>query len=108
MLWKRHSGAPLMNFYSALPQNPHAIVVIVMALSFHTEDPNRVGDIINIFLFTDLYPLAGSEAAQLTRKWGAILGGGTLTSLTDMSIMIGKQKVNPIAGWDESASQLYA
>ena len=87
-----------MNFYSALPQNPHAIVVIVMALSFHTEDPNRVGDIINIFLFTDLYPLAGSEAALLTRKWDTILGGVTLTSFADTSLLMGKQKVTPIEG----------
>ena len=58
------------------PHIPHAVVVMVMALAFHTKDVDRVEDTINIFLFTDLSPLAGLEAALLTRKWGAILGEG--------------------------------
>ena len=48
----------------------------------------------------------GLEAALLTRKWGAILGGGTLTSFTDTSLLMGKKKVAPITGCDEAASQL--
>ena len=35
-----------------------------------------------------------------------ILGGGTLNSFSDMSLLMGKQKVAPIAGWDEEGSQL--
>ena len=48
------------------------------------------------------------EAALLTRKWDAILQGGTLTSFADTSLLIGKQKVAPITGWDEAVSQLEA
>ena len=55
---------------------PHNFVVMVMALAFHTKDVEGVEDTLNIFLFTNLSPLVGSEAALLTRKWGAILGAG--------------------------------
>ena len=87
---------------------PHAVVVMVMALAFHTEDPDRMGGALNVFLFPDLSPSAGSETDQLTRKWDAILGGNTLTSFADTIILMGKHKVAPIAGWDKSASQLEA
>ena len=79
---------------------------MVMSLTFRTEEPDRVGDAQNILLFPDLSPLAGLEASLLTRKWDAILGGGTLTSFADTSPLMGNQKVAPIAGWDEAASQL--
>ena len=58
------------------PHIPHAVVVMVVALAFHTQDVDGVEDTLNIFLFTDLSPLAGLEAALLTQKWGAILGAG--------------------------------
>ena len=58
------------------PHIPHAVVVMVMALAFHTKDVDRVENTLNIFLFTNLSPLAGSEAALLTRKCRAILGAG--------------------------------
>ena len=79
---------------------------MVMTLAFHTKDPDRVGDTINIFLFTDLSPSAGSEVALLTRKWDVILEGGTLTSFADTSLLMGEQKVAPIAEWDEAESQI--
>ena len=88
------------------PRIPHAVVVMVMALDFHTKEPDEVGDVLNIFLLPDLSPLAGSEAALLTRKWYKILGGGTLTSFADTSLRMGKQKVAPITGWDEASPQL--
>ena len=39
---------------------------------------------------------------------GSNIGGGTLTSFADTSLLMGKQKVSPIAGWDEVESQLEA
>ena len=81
---------------------------MVMALAFHTEDSYGVGYAFNILLFPDLSPSAGLEAALLTRKWDAILGGGTLSSFAETRMIMGKQKVAPIAGWDEAASQLEA
>ena len=44
----------------------HSIVVVVLAFAFHTKDPYGVGETVNTFLFLDLYPAAGSEAALLT------------------------------------------
>ena len=37
------------------PRIPHTIVVMVMALTLHTEYPNMVGGALNIFLFPDLH-----------------------------------------------------
>ena len=79
-----------------------------MALTFHTKDPDRVGDMLNISLFTDLSPSEGSEAALLTRKWHEILGGGTLTSFTNKSLLVGKKKVASISVWDEAEVHLEA
>ena len=54
---------------------------MVMVLTFHTKDPDGVGDVLNILLFPDLSPLAGWEATLLTQKWDAILGGRHLNFL---------------------------
>ena len=78
---------------------------MVMALAFHTKDPDGVEYTLKIFLFPDLYPSTGSEVALFTRKWDVILGGGTLNYFSDMSLLMGEQKVAPIAGWDEEGSQ---
>ena len=59
-----------------------------MALAFHSEDPNIVGDAVNVFLFLDLSPLACSEAALLARRWDAVFGGGTLTSFADTRLLL--------------------
>ena len=79
-----------------------------MSLNFQIDDPYGVGYALNILLFPDLSPSARSEAALLTRKWDVILGGNTLTSFADMSLLMGKQKIDPITGWDEASSQLEA
>ena len=42
------------------PLIPHAVLVMLMALAFHTKDPDGVRGAIKIFLFPDLSPLAGS------------------------------------------------
>ena len=68
----------------------------------------RGGGLSEYFLFPDLSPSAGSEAALLTRKWDAILGGGTLTSFANTNPLLRNQKVAPIAGWYEAVSQLEA
>ena len=89
------------------PRIPHTVAVIVMALTFHTEYLVGMGYALNI-LPPDLYPLAGLETAILMWKWDAILGGGTVTFFAGTSLLMGNQKVAPIAGWDEAASQLEA
>ena len=59
------------------PRIPCFVAFMVMALASHTEDPDGVGDALNIFLFPDISLSDGLEAALLTRKWDAILGGGS-------------------------------
>ena len=101
------SGMPARRQWTSLqppPCIPHSAAVMVIVIAFHTEDPDRVGDALKIFLFLDLPPSAGLEAPVMTRKWDDILGEGTLNFFSGTSPMMGKQKVDPIAGWDEAAS----
>ena len=73
----------------------HTISVMAMALTFHNNDPDGLGDALNTFLFPDLSPSSGSEAALLTRKWDAILGGGTLASFAETILLMGEQRSPP-------------
>ena len=64
------------NLHFRPPQIPHSVAVMVMALSFHTKDPDGVGYAISIFLFTDLSPSAGSEVGPSGKEMGCNPGGG--------------------------------
>ena len=44
----------------------------------------------------------------MIRKWDEILGGGTLTSFADTSLIMGNHKVTPIACWDKTSYHLEA
>ena len=90
------------------PHIPHAVAVMVMAIAFHTKDLDGVGYKLNIFLFPNLSPSSGFEAALLIGKWYSILGGGTLTYFSDTILLMGKQKVVTIEVWDKAKSQLKA
>ena len=68
---------------------------MAVVFTFHTEDPDGVGDDLNIILFPDLSPSAGPEVALLTRKWDAILGGGGLKLLCGHESDNGKEKGRP-------------
>ena len=63
-----------------------------------------MGDALNIFIFPDLSHSAGLYSSLLKSKWDVILEGGTLSSFLDTSLLMGKPKVAPIAGWDKTAS----
>ena len=88
------------------PRTPQSTVAMVLSLSFHTKDPEGLGDAVNIFLFTYLSPYAGSEAALMACKRDAVLWGYTLTSFADTNFLMVNQKVSPVTGWDEAVSQL--
>ena len=81
---------------------------MVLLIAFHTKDPDGLGYTVNICIFPDLSPSAGSEAALLERRWNAILGGGGLTSSTYTSLLAGRQKFSLVSGWDKAASQMKA
>ena len=78
----------------------HTVAVMVMALAFHTKNSDGVEDALNIFLIPDLSTSAGSEAAILTWKRAAILGGGTLTFFTDTILLTRKEKVAQLEAWE--------
>ena len=90
------------------PRTPHAVAFMVMALTFHTKEPYGVGDALNILFLPNLYHSAGLEAALLTCKYDAILGGGTITSFENTSLLMVNKRVAPITCWDKASSQLKA
>ena len=90
------------------PCIPHAVAVMVMALNFHTKDPDWVRDTLNIILFPDLSPGGGLEAALRTRKWEAILSCDPLNSFVGTIQLMVNQMVVPVAGQDMAVSQLKA
>ena len=85
------------------PRIPCFVAFMVMALASHTEDPDGVGDALNIFLFPDISLSDGLEAALLTRKWDAILGGGGhLDFLCRQKSTYGEAKGRPHHGLGQS------
>ena len=72
------------------PHISHAIVVLVLGLAFYSEDPNGVGESINVFLFLGLFPSTGSKATLMARITHAILGGGALTCFTGTRLLLAK------------------
>ena len=51
------------------PRIPHVVVFMVIAIAFHTEDPDRVGGTLNILLLPSLSPFPGSESVLITCFW---------------------------------------
>ena len=56
------------HFCVGSPRIYHSIAALVLGLAVYPEDPDGVGDAINIFLFSQQTPSAGSEAALLSRR----------------------------------------
>ena len=67
-----------------------------------------MGDAINVFLFPDLSPSESPKVALLARSWYAILGGGSLTSFEETSLLLAKQQVYPVTIWEAAEKQLEA
>ena len=78
----------------------HTIAVLILGLAFYSEDLDSMGDAINVLLFPDLSPSAGTEEALLARGWDAILRGGSLISFVDTSLLLAKQRVEPVKIWE--------
>ena len=96
---------------SPLPvtKNPRLVAVLVLGLALYSEDPDGMGDAINVFMFTDLSLSAVLEAALLERRWYAVLGGGVaLTSFADTSLLLSKQRVESVTIWEAADKKLEA
>ena len=63
---------------------------MVLVLALHDEDPDGVRYAVNLFLFLDLYPEMGLEAALLTRRQDVVICRGTLSSFVDTSLLLGQ------------------
>ena len=50
------------------PRISSAVVGLLLSLAPYTEDPGGIWDLANIFLLSDLYFSAGSEAVPLVRQ----------------------------------------
>ena len=59
-----HLSVPIIN---------HGVTVMVLDLAFYTKYRDSVGDAINIFIFPDVSPEAGSKAALLACCWVTFL-----------------------------------
>ena len=86
----------------------HVVAILILGLTFYSKDLDGMGDAINVFIFPDLSPLAGSEDVLLARRCYAILGGGDLTSIAYTSLLLEKQRVKPVTSWESAKKQLEA
>ena len=88
------------------PNITHVVSVLLLGLDFHTEDPGRVSDAVNIFMFLDLSLLAGTEAALVARHWDTESKSNTLMSYTNTALLMTKQRISPILVWEGSVKLL--
>ena len=79
---------------------------LLLSLALYAEDPDRVGDIVNIFMFPYLYHSASFKATLVERQWGTALDSSTLTTFVDTASILQSKKVAPIIGWEAAVSML--
>ena len=87
-------------------RHPQSIEVVVVALEFYTQYPDGVGDAINIFIFPNLSPSTGYEAALMTRLWDDLLGENNFNYFAETSTLLERQKVVSITIWDADSKQI--
>ena len=81
------------------PRISHIISGLLLSLYLYTEDPERVGDKFNIFLFPEIYLSEISEATIVARRWDTALDSSNLIKFLDTANLLQRQKVTPIIGW---------
>ena len=88
------------------PNITHVVSVLLLGLDFHTEDPDRVSDAVNIFMFLDLSPETGTESALVAWRWDTALDSNTLTSYDNTVALMTKQRILRIVGLEGAAKML--
>ena len=81
---------------------------MVLVLLSHSEDPEGVGDAVNMFIFIELSPSAGSDVDLLTIRLDVVLEGVTIASFANTGTLMDLQKVVPVAIWNASLNQMEA
>ena len=61
----------------------HAVAILILNLTFHTEDPDGVGDTVKVLLFTDLSLSINPKVALMASQWGMALERSTLNRYDD-------------------------
>ena len=64
------------------------LYVLFLSMVFHTEKSECVSNIINIFLFCDLYLLEGLESAMVTQRWDTALYVNMLTLHLGIAVLV--------------------
>ena len=77
-----------------------------LILNFYTEDPEGVGDAVNIFLFTDLSLSAISEATLVSRRWGTAPDSSPLVNFKDIASLLQRKNVDPVIGLEAAVIML--
>ena len=68
------------------------------------EDPDRVSNAVNIFMFPDLFLASGTEASLVARRWDTALDSNTLTFYANTAALMTKQRILKIVGWEGVAN----
>ena len=61
---------------------------------------------VNIFQFPYLYLSAGSKASMVTQRWDIALDANTITSYMVAAVLMKKEYIPPIVGWEAAAKML--
>ena len=66
----------------------HTVAGLLLSLTFCTEDPDGVGDTVNIFLLPNPSISASSEAVLVARWWDTYLDCSMLTTFADTASLL--------------------
>ena len=75
---------------------------LLLVMDLHTEDPNGMRNTINVFIFSGLSLMVNTKADMIVWWWDTSLDSKTLTSFTGTSMLMPKQRIVPIFGWEGS------
>ena len=85
---------PCVHQYKA-PRVTHAISVLLLGLHFHTDIPECVYYMVNIFQFPELSLSVDSEAPMFTQRCYTALDANTMTSYADADALMIQQHASP-------------
>ena len=82
------------------PRISHIVSVLLLILDLYTDDPNGIGETLNIFLLPDLPLSESSEDTLVARMWDTDFILSTLKTFSDTVALLNRQKVPPTIGWE--------